>query len=162
VPHHPVRGHDHHRWHGVAARRDTGSSVRHPVPLLDRGRPAGAARRPALRGRGLCRQLRGVRPRDDSLSRLRAARPRRHLASRPALFPSLAVPPAAGGGLAPMTAPLLAVEKLEVTYQRAITAVQGITLSVERGRIVALLGTNGAGKTTTLRAISGFLGIDDA
>ena len=28
--------------------------------------------------------------------------------------------------------------------------------------IVALLGTNGAGKTTTLRAISGFLGIDDA
>jgi len=61
-----------------------------------------------------------------------------------------------------MTTPLLAVEKLEVTYQRAITAVQGITLSVERGRIVALLGTNGAGKTTTLRAISGFLGIDDA
>src|SRR5882762_11936399 len=30
------------------------------------------------------------------------------------------------------------------------------------GSIVALLGTNGAGKTTTLRAISGFLGADDA
>jgi branched-chain amino acid transport system ATP-binding protein len=57
---------------------------------------------------------------------------------------------------------LLAVDKLEVVYQRAITAVQGISLAVERGKIVALLGTNGAGKTTTLRAISGFLGLDDA
>ncbi len=57
---------------------------------------------------------------------------------------------------------LLAVDKLEVVYQRAITAVQGVSLSAGRGRIVALLGTNGAGKTTTLRAISGFLGLDDA
>jgi branched-chain amino acid transport system ATP-binding protein len=57
---------------------------------------------------------------------------------------------------------LLAIDKLEVVYQRAITAVQGITLVVEAGQIVALLGTNGAGKTTTLRAVSGFLGIDDA
>ena len=54
------------------------------------------------------------------------------------------------------------IEKLEVVYHRAITAVQGITLAVEAGQIVALLGTNGAGKTTTLRAISGFLGLDDA
>jgi branched-chain amino acid transport system ATP-binding protein len=61
-----------------------------------------------------------------------------------------------------MTHALLTIEKLEVVYHRAITAVQGITLTVEPGRIVALLGTNGAGKTTTLRAISGFLGIDDA
>jgi branched-chain amino acid transport system ATP-binding protein len=60
------------------------------------------------------------------------------------------------------TALLLAVDKLEVVYHRAITAVQGITLAAERDRIVALLGTNGAGKTTTLRAISGFLGLDDA
>jgi branched-chain amino acid transport system ATP-binding protein len=58
--------------------------------------------------------------------------------------------------------PLLAVDKLEVVYHRAITAVQGITLSVAPGQIVAILGTNGAGKTTTLRAISGFLGLDDA
>ena len=58
--------------------------------------------------------------------------------------------------------PVLAVDKLEVVYQRAITAVQGITLSVARDQIVALLGTNGAGKTTTLRAVSGFLGLDDA
>ncbi len=59
-------------------------------------------------------------------------------------------------------APLLAVDKLEVVYKRAITAVQGISLTVGHGQIVAVLGTNGAGKTTTLRAISGFLGIDDA
>jgi branched-chain amino acid transport system ATP-binding protein len=61
-----------------------------------------------------------------------------------------------------MTAALLAIDKLEVVYQRTITAVQGITLAVEPGQIVALLGTNGAGKSTTLRAISGFLGLDDA
>ena len=58
--------------------------------------------------------------------------------------------------------PLLAVENLEVAYHRTITAVQGINLTVNSGQIVAILGTNGAGKTTTLRAISGFLGIDDA
>ena len=57
---------------------------------------------------------------------------------------------------------LLAVDSLEVVYQRAITAVQGVTLKVEPQQIVALIGTNGAGKTTMLRAISGFLGIDDA
>jgi branched-chain amino acid transport system ATP-binding protein len=57
---------------------------------------------------------------------------------------------------------LLSIDKLEVVYQRAITAVQGITIAVQPQQIVALLGTNGAGKTTTLRAISGFLGIDDA
>ena len=60
-----------------------------------------------------------------------------------------------------MTA-LLAVDKLEVVYHRAITAVQGISLSVGNRQIVAILGTNGAGKSTTLRAVSGFLGIDDA
>lgn len=59
-------------------------------------------------------------------------------------------------------APLLSLDKLEVVYKRAITAVQGISLAVRPGQIVAVLGTNGAGKTTTLRAISGFLGLDDA
>jgi branched-chain amino acid transport system ATP-binding protein len=60
-----------------------------------------------------------------------------------------------------MNAPLLQVDKIEVVYKRVITAVQGVTLVVPDKQIVALLGTNGAGKTTTLRAISGFLGIDD-
>ena len=61
-----------------------------------------------------------------------------------------------------MSEPLLQVDKIEVVYKRVITAVQGVTLSVAKRQIVALLGTDGAGKTTTLRAISGFLGIDDA
>jgi branched-chain amino acid transport system ATP-binding protein len=61
-----------------------------------------------------------------------------------------------------MSAPLLQLDKVEVTYHRVITAVQGVSLTVPEGGIVALLGTNGAGKTTTLRAISGFIGLDDA
>ena len=61
-----------------------------------------------------------------------------------------------------MSEALLQVEKIEVVYKRVITAVQGVTLSVGPKQIVAILGTNGAGKTTTLRAISGFLGLDDA
>ena len=56
----------------------------------------------------------------------------------------------------------LKLEKVEVAYHRVLTAVQGISLEVPAGSIVALLGTNGAGKTTTLRAISGFIGLDDA
>jgi branched-chain amino acid transport system ATP-binding protein len=61
-----------------------------------------------------------------------------------------------------MSAPLLEVRGLEVVYHRAALAIQGVSLTVRQGELVALLGTNGAGKTTTLRAISGFLGSDDA
>ena len=57
---------------------------------------------------------------------------------------------------------LLKVDKLEVVYHNVSTAVQGVSLEVKNNQIVALLGVNGAGKTTTLRAISGFLGVDDA
>ncbi len=58
--------------------------------------------------------------------------------------------------------PLLRLDTVEVVYHKVATAIQGVSLEVRAGQIVALLGTNGAGKTTTLRAISGFLGIDDA
>jgi branched-chain amino acid transport system ATP-binding protein len=57
---------------------------------------------------------------------------------------------------------MLELEKLEVVYHRVSTAVQGVSLTVPERGIVALMGSNGAGKTTTLRAISGFLGLDDA
>lgn len=50
----------------------------------------------------------------------------------------------------------LAVENLKVSYG-AIQALHGISLRVERGEVVTLIGGNGAGKTTTLRAISGLL-----
>jgi branched-chain amino acid transport system ATP-binding protein len=49
-----------------------------------------------------------------------------------------------------------------VVYHHVSTAIQGVSFEVHKNQIVALLGVNGAGKTTTLRAISGFLGVDDA
>ena len=49
---------------------------------------------------------------------------------------------------------LLAIEDLHVYYGH-IHALRGVTISVDEGEIVALLGSNGAGKTTTLRTISG-------
>ena len=51
---------------------------------------------------------------------------------------------------------LLSVSDLEVSYG-AIAALHGISLDVEKGEIVTLIGANGAGKTTTLRTISGLL-----
>ncbi len=56
------------------------------------------------------------------------------------------------------TTPLLAVEAIEVRYDGAILAVDGVSLEVGQGQIVALLGANGAGKSTTLKALSGLLG----
>lgn len=57
---------------------------------------------------------------------------------------------------------LLKIDNLEVTYHHVITAIQGVSLEIAEGSIVCVVGNNGAGKTTTLRAISGFLGLDDA
>ncbi len=53
-------------------------------------------------------------------------------------------------------APALEVEQLTVTYG-GIRAVKGISLRVEPGQIVALIGANGAGKTSTLKGIVGLL-----
>jgi branched-chain amino acid transport system ATP-binding protein len=56
---------------------------------------------------------------------------------------------------------ILEVRNLEVVYGSSIRALQGVSLSVDRGSVVALLGANGAGKTTLLRAIAGLLSVHD-
>ena len=52
--------------------------------------------------------------------------------------------------------PLLALDGLHAGYG-AIRAVRGVSLTVESGEMVCLIGSNGAGKSTTLRAISGLI-----
>ncbi len=51
---------------------------------------------------------------------------------------------------------ILEVEDLQVRYG-AVSAVRGISLTLEKGEIVTLIGANGAGKSTTLRAIMGLV-----
>src|ERR1700680_2651091 len=59
--------------------------------------------------------------------------------------------------IAAAPAPLLSVNNIEVIYDDVILVLRGLSLEVQRGAIVALLGANGAGKATTLKAISGLL-----
>lgn len=55
-----------------------------------------------------------------------------------------------------MTEPLLRVNSIE-TFYGPIQALRGVSLDVNQGQIVTVLGANGAGKTTVLRTISGVL-----
>jgi branched-chain amino acid transport system ATP-binding protein len=55
------------------------------------------------------------------------------------------------------TQALLAIQNIEVIYDHVILVLRGVSLDVQEGQIVALLGANGAGKTTTLKAISNLL-----
>ncbi|MGL4527456.1 MAG: ABC transporter ATP-binding protein [Aestuariivirga sp.] len=52
---------------------------------------------------------------------------------------------------------ILSVNNIEVIYDHVILVLKGVSLTVPRGGIVAILGANGAGKTTTLKAISNLL-----
>jgi len=52
---------------------------------------------------------------------------------------------------------LLQLNNISVVYSDVIQILKGVSLTVEKGHIVSLLGSNGAGKTTTLKAISGLL-----
>src|SRR5882724_2300912 len=54
------------------------------------------------------------------------------------------------------TKTMLEIQDLQVSYG-SNSALQGISLKVEAGSIVTLVGANGAGKTTTLRTISGIV-----
>ncbi len=52
---------------------------------------------------------------------------------------------------------MLKLNNIEVAYLNVIRVLHGVSLKVDDGAIVALLGANGAGKSTTLKAISGLL-----
>jgi branched-chain amino acid transport system ATP-binding protein len=52
---------------------------------------------------------------------------------------------------------MLAINNIEVVYDRVILVLKGVSIGVGEGSITTLLGANGAGKTTTLKAISGVL-----
>lgn len=53
--------------------------------------------------------------------------------------------------------PILAVKNIEVIYDHVILVLKGVSLDVQQGGIVALLGANGAGKSTTLKSISNLI-----
>jgi branched-chain amino acid transport system ATP-binding protein len=53
--------------------------------------------------------------------------------------------------------PILSIANIEVIYDHVILVLKGVSLEVQDGQIVTLLGANGAGKTTTLKAISNLL-----
>ena len=57
----------------------------------------------------------------------------------------------------PATDTILSVNNIEVIYDHVILVLKGVSLTVPKGGIVALLGANGAGKTTTLKAVSNLL-----
>ena len=52
---------------------------------------------------------------------------------------------------------ILEIDKIEVVYDDVILALHDVSLTVPRGKVVALLGANGAGKSTTLKSISTML-----
>jgi branched-chain amino acid transport system ATP-binding protein len=56
---------------------------------------------------------------------------------------------------------MLKLNNIEVTYLNVIRVLHGVSMGVEDGQIVALLGANGAGKSTTLKAISGLLHVEE-
>jgi branched-chain amino acid transport system ATP-binding protein len=56
---------------------------------------------------------------------------------------------------------MLKLNNIEVSYLNVVKVLHGISISVDDGLVVALLGANGAGKTTTLKAISGLLRIEE-
>jgi branched-chain amino acid transport system ATP-binding protein len=62
-----------------------------------------------------------------------------------------------GVAAAAAAAPVLLVNNIEVVYDHVILVLKGVSLTLPRGEIVALLGANGAGKSTTLKAISNLL-----
>ena len=58
------------------------------------------------------------------------------------------------------TVPVLALNNVEVIYDRVALAIKGASIEVPAGGMVALLGANGAGKSTVLKSVSGLLKVE--
>tara|TARA_B100001121_G_C18634685_1_gene596088 strand:+ start:582 stop:1367 length:786 start_codon:yes stop_codon:yes gene_type:complete len=56
---------------------------------------------------------------------------------------------------------MLKIKNIEVVYNEVVLVIKGLSLEVNEGEIVSLLGANGAGKSTTLKSISGLLKTED-
>ena len=56
---------------------------------------------------------------------------------------------------------MLELKNIEVVYNEVVLVIKGLSLKVEKGEIVSLLGANGAGKSTTLKAVSSLLKNED-
>jgi branched-chain amino acid transport system ATP-binding protein len=56
---------------------------------------------------------------------------------------------------------MLKLNNIEVTYLNVVRVLHGVSMNVDDGLIVALLGANGAGKSSTLKAISGLLHVEE-
>ncbi|MCC5859108.1 MAG: ABC transporter ATP-binding protein [Ectothiorhodospiraceae bacterium] len=60
-----------------------------------------------------------------------------------------------------MSQNVLEISNIEVVYNHTVQVLRGLSLTVPRGEIVALLGSNGAGKSTTLKAVSNLLSLEN-
>jgi branched-chain amino acid transport system ATP-binding protein len=75
---------------------------------------------------------------------------------RPSFHSGTPATDSSGQPEAAVDAPLLRLDNVHAAYGH-IEALQGVSLEVRRGEIVAMLGGNGAGKSTTLKTISGLM-----
>ncbi len=146
-PDHPADRARHARGDG-ARRPHSGAASRRG----DRGRAAGRSRArsrrdPLLSGRGGCRMMRGRCLMLRSFPRKRESRVDNRGAGKTKHW----VPAFAGTC---GTSLMLKVENLDVFYGDA-QALDGVSLEIEQGAIVAIVGANGAGKTSLIRTIAG-------
>ncbi len=56
-----------------------------------------------------------------------------------------------------MTVPMIKLDSISHTYKNGICALDGVSISVDRGEVVGILGPNGAGKSTLVKALTGLI-----